>query len=577
MMRLRTASLRFPLAILVAGLAAYANSVGGVFLFDDKVALLEIPRAHWSLGSLLGGTLRPLVKLSLAFNALLGGPERVWSYHVLNVTIHMCAALALFGLIHRAFRTSRLAAAYRQETASWLALSIAVLWVVHPLHTQSVTYIIQRGESLMGLWYLLVLYSLVRSTQSAQPRRWRIFCVICCALGMLSKPVMVSAPIVALLYDRIFLASGWRQLFRQRGWLYAALAATWLLFPLLMRNVPPMSEWTSGFGTPLVPSSWEYARTQPGVILHYLRLCVWPHPLVFDYAWPLAKTAREIWVPAAVIGGLLLATLWLLKRRPALGFLGAAFFLILAPTSSVYPIADPAFEYRMYLPLAAVLTLVVIGTHRLFQRLPVPGTMRRLIAGLSTVAIASLFITLTLQRNAVYASEERLWRDTIAKRPANARAHHNLGRTLAAQGQFDEAVRSYQEAVRLSPGFAIAYNNLGVALRKQGKLEEALRRYRQALALAPESAQVHNNTGVVLRQLGNHAQAMTHYTKALELDPNYAKAHENLGVLLASQGRFDEAIAQLEEALRLDPQDQETRANLTTARQQQQTLSQKLE
>ena len=180
--------------------------------------------------------------------------------------------------------------------------------------------------------------------------------VVACALGMGTKEVMATAPIVVLLYDRCFLAGSFREAFRRRWPMYVGLAATWAILGALVIAYPWGAATGAGFGL-AEAGPWEYARTQPGVILNYLRLSFWPSSLCFDYSWPIATSAGQIIPAAAVIAALLAATLWALRRAPALGFLGAWFFLILAPTSSFVPIiTEVAAERRMYLPLAAVVS-----------------------------------------------------------------------------------------------------------------------------------------------------------------------------------------------------------------------------
>jgi hypothetical protein len=195
--------------------------------------------------------------------------------------------------------------------------------------------------------------------------------VAACALGMGTKAVMVTAPLLVLIYDRVFLSDSLAAVFRRRGALYAGLFGTLLILGAtgiagIVLNPARSTDLTLGIGyagsTPL-----EYALTQPGVILHYLRLTLWPHPLCLDYAWPLAKSARAIVPPVLIVGALLAATIASFRRWPALGFAGAWFFIVLAPTSSVIPVADVAFEHRMYLPLAGVIAVVAAAFTRLLN------------------------------------------------------------------------------------------------------------------------------------------------------------------------------------------------------------------
>lgn len=540
-----------PLLVIIAGIGAYYNSFTGAFVFDDRPHILENWRVHrlWPLWDVLGGTSRPLVSLSLAINYALSG-TRVWSYHAVNLLIHLLAALALFGVIRRTLLTTRLRPRYG-HSAHWLALAVSLLWVVHPLHTQSVTYTIQRGESLMGLCYLLTLYSVIRSAETSQ-RRWMTCAILACAMGMATKPVMVTAPLVAWIYDGIFLSGSLASAWRQRKRLYLGLAATWGVLIWCLVAAPADYQTSAGFAFTRI-SPLEYALTQPGVILHYLRLVLWPHPLVFDYGWPVATTTQEILPPLLVIGALIFATLWALRHRPPLGFLGAAFFLILAPSSSLIPIADLAFEHRMYLPLAAVISFGVVVGDWIASRLVGAHRLRQTLAVGLLASLTLLLGLATIRRNEDYRDGVTMWRDTLSKRPNNPRAHNNLCDALIRQGQPDAAIPHCHEALRLRPDYPDAYHNLGDIAVTQSKLQEAVAHYTRALRLKPEDEKSAVNLAVVLALQGHIEAAQERLSHVLQRHPGCAEAHYNLGLILARQKQFGAAEARFVEALRLDP------------------------
>ncbi len=354
------------------GLLAYHNSLHAGFVLDDQPHITENPRIRqlWPPWDIVLHTSRPVVLFSVAVNYALGGLNP-WGYHLFNVGVHILAALTLFGVARRAFVSEPLRSRFG-EAAEWLAAVISLIWLAHPLQTEAVTYTIQRGESLMGLFYLLTLYCVVRGSGAPRSQGWSMAAVASCALGMASKPVMVTAPVVILLYDRAYLAKSWRDVMKRRWILHACLAATWLLLPRLLAN--GSTEWneSAGFAYNGVPPL-DYALTQSGVILHYLRLAFWPQPLCFDYCcaygWPVARTVGDAAPGLMVVGALLAVTIWTWWRNPALGFLGVWFFLILVPTSSFVPVADLAVEHRMYLPLAAVAAMVTVGGFAMGQNL----------------------------------------------------------------------------------------------------------------------------------------------------------------------------------------------------------------
>ena len=484
------ASLLWAVLVVLVGIGVYHNSFSGQFLFDDYSCIVDNPsiRTLWPLRVTLSAPPetalagRPVVALSLAVNYALGRLD-VRGYHVVNLTLHLVSALLVLGIVRRTLLSPCLVSRYGPE-ASWLALAVALVWMTHPLLTESVTYLIQRTELFMAFFFLLTLYSVIRGAGSPSPATWCTVAVVSCALGMASKEVMVVAPLLVLLYDRVFLSGSVREAFRKRLWLYGGLSLTWVVLVALMTTGPRTT--TAGFGVQgLTP--WDYAVTQLGVILHYLRLAFWPYPLVVDYSdWPIAKSLAGVAPAAGVIGTLVIATCWAIRRWPPVGFLGAWFFATLAPTSSILPIVtEVAAERRMYLPLCAAVVLVVMGAWEFLRRVGWQDSFRRrFVAGLVIVLVGVLG-GVTVKRNAVYRSEVAILREVIAARPKNARAHYNLGIALAEQGQRAEAIAHLREALRWDPQYAEAHGNLSLLLAQQGQREEAVVHYTEALRLNP--------------------------------------------------------------------------------------------
>jgi tetratricopeptide (TPR) repeat protein len=296
-------------------------------------------------------------------------------------------------------------------------------------------------------------------------------------------------------------------------------------------------------------SALEYARTQPGVVLHYLRLAFWPHPLCLDYWWPPARAWHEFVPQTLVVATLLAATLVLVARRSVLGFLGAWFFVILAPTSSVVPIQDAAFEHRMYLSLAAVVLAVVLGAARLSGRC-FPGRAA-FPAVLLAVAVPCLG-ALTIRRNQDYRSAVRMWETVVARAPDNPRGHGNLGRAWMEQGDLARAIDCFERslALRLS---AKTLANLGTAHARLGDPAAAEGFYRRSLEVNPGLADVHFSLGNALRLQGRTDEAIHEYEKAARQDPSSEEALVNLGSCLLASGRAEEALERFQQALLLPP------------------------
>ena len=550
-----------PLVCLCLGaMTAYHNSFGGAFVFDDAPSITDNPslRSPWSIREVLwpsvdgGATVsgRPVVNLTLALNMALGG-SAVCGYHAVNFLIHLLAGLLLFGLVRRTCGLPVLAGRYG-AAAQPLALAVALLWLVHPLQTESVTYIIQRTESLVGLCYLLTLYSFVRGATGGGSRWW-VLSLGACWLGMATKEVMVTAPLMVFLYDRTFMAGSFGEPWRLRRGYYLGLAASWLFLGLLVVGNAGRGG-TAGLGTGL--SSWTYLLTQCEAIVRYLGLVIWPSPLVFDYGTGTVNSLAEVWPQALLLLGLLGATGWALWRRPVMGFLGLWFFVILAPSSSVVPVASQTMaEHRMYLPVVVPLVLAVFGLHRLAGRWSYP------LFGLLALGCGWL----TIARNEDYRTAHRLWSDTVAKHPANGRAHHELGKALFELGRVEESLPYYQTAIRLQPLAPEPRHNLGLALAALGRRAEAMAQYAEALRLEPDYADAHNNLGIVLLAESRLDEAEEQFSAALQARPDYAKGFSNLANVLLEQGRPADAIAPAREAVRLDPAYAAARYNLGNA------------
>jgi len=539
-------------AIALLLLAAYHNSFGVPFVFDDIAAIPENAsiRKLWPLwgafsppssGTTVGG--RPVANFTLALNYALGGTDP-WGYHAVNLLIHVLAAVTLFGIVRRTLVRPSLRERFGRDAAP-LAAAIALLWSLHPLQTEAVTYVIQRVESLMGLCYLLTLYSFIRSVESPRPLRWQICAVVACLLGMATKEVMATAPILVLLYDRTFVAGSLQTAWRQRRGLYLALAATWLPLGFLVASTGWTRGGSAGFSSHVSPAA--YWLTQFEAVARYLGLCVFPRPLVFDYGTLTVTHPGGAALGAFVVAALATASLLSCRSggRPALGFLGVWILLILAP-SSVVPVATQTIaEHRMYLSLAAMVALLVLGVYSMAGR-----------KSWAPLALLALGLgILTERRNEDYRSEVSLWSDTVSKRPDNARAHCSLGFALySTPGGLPRAISEFEAALRIQPEYADAQNDLGMALENTpGRSDEAIGHFQEALRLRPNFAQAHYNLGIVLARAGRLPEAVQEYEAALRVQPEFAEASNNLGNLLCAAGRTGEGIQQLKAALRIRP------------------------
>jgi protein O-mannosyl-transferase len=546
----------------------------------DNRSILHLSTALWpdhGLGQTVEG--RPILNLSLALNYAISGTQ-VWSYHALNLLIHILAGLTLFGIVRRTLeRWER--SRFREKSVSraegriltnsatdgraarpyHLALAIALIWTVHPLQTESVTYVVQRAESLMGLFFLLTFYCFIRANEPLAHARshddarshkvervvpnalgssheaagggrerervvWYALCVVSFLLGVGTKEVIATALPLLLLYDSVFVSGSLAKAWRAHRGLWISLSCCLIVLAALIASTGWNRNGSMGLGIGVSPLA--HALTQPLALLTYLKLSFLPFPLVFDYGTFSIPHLWDFLPQTVVIAALLALTAVALKRAPALGFLGAWFFVILAPTSVAPEATQVIVEHRMYLSLAAVLTLLVVMLHRLLGRSSFPVLL----------AVAVVFGWLTSQRNETYRTEERIWSDTVAKRPNNERAHDNLGNVwINMPGRLNDAIAQFEEALRLRPDDAYAHYNLGTAwLKAPGRLNDAIAQFEEALRLEPYYADAHYNLAVALLDLpGRRDEAIAHFEAFSKLRPDDETVRQVLAGLQESQ------------------------------------------
>lgn len=593
-----------PWILIAAGIWAYANTFAVPFLFDDIPSIVEngALRRPWPPWDLLvytgkadiGISGRPLANVSFALNYAYGGLE-VASYHAFNLAVHLATALLLFGLVRRTMKLPRFAERFA-DSADAVAFAAALVWLVHPLQTKSVTFVVQRIESMAALFFVLTLYALLREATEATPKsRWKWLAVVSAICGMATKESCAGLPIAALVFDATLVADGWRDALRKRGKLHAALAATWLVLIGLTLTTSRLkvAAQASELLAPL-----DYLTTQSWAILHYVKLALWPSPLVFDYGMAgdgvtlLTKPSEYLpfFVALALIA---ILAVWGTVRRKAWAFPVVAAFLILAPSSSFVPIRlDVVAEHRFYLPLAALTTLVFAGVALLLAR-----SSRRvaLVAGVAIVLAIPLAVA-TRARNRDYASDRAIWTDTVAKRPNSARAQTNLGLALYAANDLDAAIERHERAIALRPDYSEAHHNLATAWMQKNRPADAIPEYRRALELDPNAwathlglaeallatndmngaaleykeslarnpaqPQAYLRLGALNQAQGKPADAVTYFEQALQWMPNDSRLLNTLGILNADQGRFDRAGMYLQRAVLADPNNADARANL---------------
>ena len=581
--------------IVVAGLLAYANGLDGPFVFDDYRAIVQNQTLRDpSLSAALSPPRetpvagRPLVNLSLAINYAAGG-MKTRGYHVTNLVIHLLAALVLLGVIRR---TLELGGGHPRLHAHALDIAFvsALIWMLHPLQSEVVNYVTQRTTSMAGLALLVTLYCSIRALGSP-PGRWTAAAVLACAAGMACKESAAIAPVLVVLVDRVFVFGSLRQAFAVRRVLYTGLAASWVVVIALLAQEPRT---TVGFGGSV--TAWTYLLNQTTVIVDYLRLTVWPRALVLDYGLPRALTLREVLPQAVAVALLGVLTLAALVRRPRAGFLGAWFFITLAPTSSIVPIVtEVGAERRMYLALAAVVVFAVCAG---FLAL----TARRVSRTAAVAVVAAVCLLLgagTILRNGEYDSRLALAQTVVERRP-HGRAYFRFGSLLIDAGRRAEALDYFRRAKSLDfvgSSFALgtehlvdgdvaagvreltdfvtrnplhinapeAREMLGRAFLSQGRPADAERELALVLRELPNHDGARQVMGDVLLSQNRVVEALPHLQHTAAVLRHDVAALGKLGTALAATGRLEEATAVFRDAVGVAPQNRRARTMLGRA------------
>lgn len=569
------------LPVLAAAIAFWpATDVG--FVYDDHASLLD--NASLRAGDFLGAAFgerhsplanRPLPCLMLAIEHAWFGAN-AFGYRVVNLLVHAANALLLVLVLRSALLAPTLRGRFSPARADAVALAVATLWAAHPLAVDAVAYVTQRSTLLMGLFLLAALRCLQRGHGSRRPWRWHGAAAALLAFGMASKEEMAAAPLLLALYDRAFLLPSWAAM-RARLPVHGAFAASWLVLAAVVALGPGNP--TVGYATVPAATAWEWLLTQSAVVVRYAALALAPYGLRGAYDWPIVRDLGAAVLPGLVVLAALVGTVLAWRRWPWLGFLGAWFFLLLAPTSSVLPIVtEVVAERRAYLPMLALLVPAVVGADVALRRLlrATPRRRRRLAVVFAAAAVLPL-VAVSRQRQAVYGDESAFWADAYAQnglgdepdnrafQAANILSNHGL--MLWRRGEVGAAHELFERAMQCEHPTPIERLHYAVSLTGQGRIAEAMPILREVALQAPDLPDACGTLGTCLltdyeadapeRRLGaadpRLREAEPLLRRAIELAPGRAGFHNALGLLLLSTARPMEAEAALRQAIALDP------------------------
>ena len=544
----RTATFRIGGIVLIATLGAfiYANHLHNPFQFDTVAYLekqnLSDPESMLNLRFFTQQFFsRGLLQMSLAVNALLGS-NNPFGYHLFNLTFHIINAILIFLVSENVIRKLANRQDLRPHHVSGLSLFAGLLFLSHPMQTESVLYIMSRSEILAATFYLLAFYSFQRwlASDSGKPPSL-LFCWAWTAVGGLFllgfgvKQTLITLPATLFLYFLCVSPTNSRTFLFIKRWKWLLAAIVFVVLTLLLHKL--LSDETFLIGpvnAEQMVGRKNYMQTQPWVLVfYYFRLLLFPVNLNIDPDIPLVTHLFSL--PALSSLALIALALYLAVRKTTarvyvfcLGWYG----IILSPSSSIVTLHDLAAEHRVYLAAYGVFLMLILlawKTRQLFTQ------GKREFSPFATAALAITVLgslsLMTVQRNFDWKSETALWEDTRKKSPHLVRPLINLARAHHLSGNTETAVRIYQASLQRAPDVFIANYNLGELQFIRGQFEEALKLLTHALRIKPRIPEVHGKLGELFQHLGQHEKAARHYQTAVELNPKYVTAMRNLGVL----------------------------------------------
>lgn len=568
-------------ALLVAAATclAYANSFAVPFQFDDGNNIVRNPavRDVWTFLASGASPRRWLGFLSFAMNGSLGG-QSVAGFHAVNLLVHVLAALGVLALARLVLR---LRAAGGAESASPIAgagpLLAALVFALHPIQTQAVTYVVQRLTSLAALLVIAAVLLHGRAVLAGETRRARQLYVAALALAVASLFAKESAAVVPLAvtaFDLAFCGGDVRARLRR---LTPYFVLTGAVTALLLRPAEIASSIGQQFqvetGATGLPPWLAYLASQPRVLLTYLRLIVLPVGQCVDYDFPVASSllAPSTLLPAlalTVLLGVPSALAW--RRREswsarAVLFAVAWFLATLAVESSVFALPDLANEHRLYLPMAGIaLAVGLVAEWSWLERLD--AARARTLLSVTAAAAALALGSATFTRNGVWRDEETLWTDVVSKTPGRARGYVWLAGVRAQRGDLPSAIALLERATRLPTAYEPALANLGSYYAQVGRYADAEGAFRRALTLpGAKLASPQTGLGMLLLARGEPDAACGHFLAAVALNAVPRLARVNAAVCRQRSGDLRGAVQEWNRLLGEDPSDVAIQYNVAQA------------
>ena len=537
--------------IIILGLIVYSNTYSGSMHLDD-ISSIMFNRAiqnDWTIASIWKYSQnRFLPYLSLAVNYKWGELDTL-GYHVFNIIIHLTNGLLVYWLTQLIFSTPAMKA--HAGLKSKIAFFTAVLFISHPLATQSVTYITQRIAAMAALFYFfsMALYIKGRITEVNAKYLYLTGAIITAILSFLSKENSYTLPFSILLLELFFFNTEKIRInLKSKSTIIAILVSVgFISFAVLKFSTAVFKTLKPDFTTDYKTiSSVDYLLTQLSVIPKYIQLLILPINQNLDYDYPLANSFFEFStiVGCLIILALLSLAIYLVNKNRIVSFGILFFFLAVSIESSIIPIADLIFEHRTYLPSFGFFILL----SSLLLTLP---SLQKKQLGIGILSIVVLINSvLAYNRNKIWENDELLWTDVISKSPNKVRPYNSRGSYYWLNEQNEEAIKDYSKAIALHPDYLEAYFNRAQVYYKQKRWAEAINDYKELIRLDSNNVDWYLTQANMYQTLKNSAAALIDYNKILQLDPKNSATYYNRGVLYQDMQQNDNAIADYTNAIK---------------------------
>lgn len=543
--------------IILLGIVIYSNSFTCSFQFDDLYTIVNNPKIRnlSDIGTLWNSSPnRPVAFLTFAINYHFNQLDvRFW--HLVNLVIHLINAILVWWLTLLIFSSPVMKDQKISGQKKFIAFAVALLFVSHPLATESVTYIVQRMTSLVALFYFLSIALYARARYIARGFLVKILLfsgsLIAAVLAMRTKETAFTLPFAVLLVELFFIRTGKLSIsFRDfRVILVIALFLGMILIIPLRHSLDIFKPITPEGHPESVLTPYYYLLTQFRVIVKYIQLLVLPLHQNLDYDFPVSTSFFQIptLICFLVLTILIFLAVYLFTKQRVISFGIFWFFITISVTSGVIPINDVLVEHRTYLPSYGYFLIIITLLCILFRN------KHQWVALGILLIMAGSNSFLTYERNKVWKDDLTLWSDVVSKSPGKARSITNRGIAYANRGKWSLAIEDYSRALRIDPAAPITLISRGFAFRNTGQFDQAIGDYNHAIRINPNNAVIYCNRGVCYMNRGEKEKALEDFTRSIELDGGFTEAYSNRCALYLETGQLERAMADVNQAISLDP------------------------